>query len=65
MDLYQNGQLMHSTTTDAGGAYRIIGAAPNSVSGGAYELRFVAPGAGANTALLGLTASPFTNGMMK
>jgi uncharacterized repeat protein (TIGR01451 family) len=65
VDLYQGGQLLHTTLTDASGVYRIIGVPPNDVSGLGYELRFTAPGAGANTAMLGLTASPFTNGMQR
>jgi uncharacterized repeat protein (TIGR01451 family) len=65
VDLYRNGQLMHTAPTDAAGDYRIIGIGPNDVSGDAYELRFRAPGAGANTAMLGLAASAFTNGMQR
>jgi uncharacterized repeat protein (TIGR01451 family) len=65
VDLYQGGLLIYSTLTDASGAYRIVGVAPNDVSGGPYELRFRAPGAGANTAMLGLAASPFTNGLQR
>ena len=63
VDLYRDGQLVHSTLTDANGDYRIIGVDPNDVTGSIYELRFRAPGAGANTAMLGLAASPFTNGL--
>ena len=44
---------------------RIIGVEPNVGTGTTYELRFRAPGAGANTALLGLASSPFTNGMQR
>jgi uncharacterized repeat protein (TIGR01451 family) len=65
VDLYRDGQIVHTTVTDAAGAYRIIGVEPNDVSRRAYELRFRAPGAGANTAMLGLAASPFTNGMQQ
>ncbi|MGH8221636.1 MAG: hypothetical protein ACREQZ_01555, partial [Woeseiaceae bacterium] len=63
VDLYRDDQLLHSALTDADGAYRIIGVEPNDVTGSPYELRFRAPVAGANTALLGLAASPFTNGL--
>jgi uncharacterized repeat protein (TIGR01451 family) len=63
VDLYRDGQLLHTTRTDANGAYRIVGVQPNDVSGSGYELQFRAPGAGANTAMLGLAASPFTNGL--
>ena len=53
VDLYRDGQLVHSALVDAAGVYRIIGVDPNNVSNNAYELRFRAPGAGANTAMLG------------
>jgi uncharacterized repeat protein (TIGR01451 family) len=65
VDLYRDGQLVHTAVTDASGAYRIIGVEPNDVSGNAYEVRFRAPGAGASTALLGTASSPFTNGMQR
>jgi uncharacterized repeat protein (TIGR01451 family) len=65
VDLYRDDQLLHSALTDANGDYRIIGVEPNDVTGSRYELRFRAPGAGANTAMLGLTASPFTNGLQR
>jgi uncharacterized repeat protein (TIGR01451 family) len=65
VDLYQNNQLSQSVQTDANGAYRIIGVAPNDTTGVPYELRFRAPGAGTNTAMLGLTVSPFTNGLQR
>jgi len=61
VELYRDGQLLHSTLTDAAGAYRISGLAPNYASGEAYELRFRAPGAVATTAALGRAASDFTN----
>jgi uncharacterized repeat protein (TIGR01451 family) len=65
VELYRDGQLVHSAQTDAAGAYRIINVEPNDVSGSVYELRFRAPGAGANTAMLGLASSPYTNGMQR
>ena len=61
-DLYRDGQLLHTALTDADGVYRIVGVEPNDGTSSRYELRFRALGAGANTALLGLAASPFTNG---
>jgi uncharacterized repeat protein (TIGR01451 family) len=61
VELYRDGQLVHSALTDASGAYRISGLAPNYASGEAYELRFLAPGATATTAALGRAASDFTN----
>jgi uncharacterized repeat protein (TIGR01451 family) len=65
VSLYQNGALAQSAVTDASGAFSIDGLAPNDVSGDQYELRFSAPGAGANTAALGLAASAFTNGLQR
>ena len=65
VDLYRDNQLVFSTLTDANGVYRIIGVDPNDVTGSPYELRFRAPGAGASTAMLGLAASPFTNGLQR
>jgi uncharacterized repeat protein (TIGR01451 family) len=65
VDLYRDNQLVFSTLTDANGVYRVIGVEPNDVTGSLYELRFRAPGAGANTAMLGLAASPFTNGLQR
>jgi uncharacterized repeat protein (TIGR01451 family) len=65
VDLYLDGVLIHTALTDASGAYRILGVEPNDVSGRRYELRFRAPGAGAATAMLGLGASPFTNGLQQ
>ena len=65
VELYRNNQLWNSVLTDANGFYRFIGVEPNDVNGIPYELRFRAPGAGANTAMLGRAASPFTNGMQR
>jgi len=65
VDLYRDGQLLHSALTDAAGDFRIVGVDPNDVTGISYELRFRAPGAGANSAMLGLAASPFTDGMQR
>jgi uncharacterized repeat protein (TIGR01451 family) len=65
VELYGNSQLLSSALTDANGAYRFIDVQPNAASGVPYELRFRAPGAGANSALLGRTVSPFTNGMQR
>ncbi len=56
---------MHSAVTDAAGVYQIGGIAPNYATAMRYELRFVAPGAGANTAKLGLADSPFTNDLQR
>jgi uncharacterized repeat protein (TIGR01451 family) len=61
VELYRDGALVYTTQTDASGAYRMSGVAPNYATGEAYELRFIAPGAVATTALLGRAASAFTN----
>src|SRR6266704_1565493 len=63
--LYRDNVLWASVVTDAAGAYRIIGVEPNDTTGVRYELRFTAPGAGANTAMLGRASSPFTNGLQR
>jgi len=65
VEVYRNNQLWNSVLTDANGFYRFVVVEPNDVSGIPYELRFRAPGAGASTAMLGRTASPFTNGMQR
>jgi large repetitive protein len=65
VELYRDNQLWKSVETDATGAYRFIGVDPNFPNGVRYELRFRAPGAGANTAMLGRTVSPFTNGLQR
>jgi uncharacterized repeat protein (TIGR01451 family) len=65
VDLYRDGQLLFTALTDADGAYRIIGVEPNEGTASLYELRFRAPGAGARTAMLGLAASPFTDGLQR
>lgn len=62
VEFYRNATLVGSVLTDANGVYQINGIAPNDVSGDLYELRFVAPSAGATTASLGLTDSVFTDG---
>ncbi|MBN2083577.1 MAG: DUF11 domain-containing protein [Anaerolineales bacterium] len=63
--LYRDDRLLLETQTDAGGAYRLAGLEPNDLTGSPYELRFGAPGAGANSAMLGRAASPFTNGLQR
>ena len=65
VDLYRDNQLWDSVLTDANGNYSLIGVEPNDTNGVQYELRFGAPGAGANTAMLGRASSPFTNGMQR
>jgi uncharacterized repeat protein (TIGR01451 family) len=62
VDLYRDGTLLNTVLTDANGNYSFIGVEPNDTTTSRYELRFRSPGAGANTASLGLADSPFTNG---
>src|SRR5262249_11364845 len=65
VELYRDNQLSQSVQTDANGGYRIINVEPNDQTSVRYELRFRAPGAGANTAMLGRAVSPFTNGLQR
>ncbi|MEZ4334496.1 MAG: OmpA family protein [Myxococcota bacterium] len=65
VDLYRNGTPVQTATADSNGAWRMSGVAPNDVNGDAYRLAFRAPDAGANTASLGVTESPFTNGQQE
>src|SRR5438270_2814041 len=65
VDLYRDNELWQSVQTDANVSYRITGVEPNDLNGVRYELRFRAPGAGANTAMLGRAVSPFTNGLQR
>jgi uncharacterized repeat protein (TIGR01451 family) len=64
-ELYRDDQLVQSAVTDAAGVYQISGIAPNYATTVRYELRFVAPGAGPNTAKLGLADSPFANDLQR
>ncbi len=66
VELYRNDRLLHATTTDADGAYRMSGLTPNYLSGDALELVFVAPDAGPATARLGQAYSAdFTNALQR
>ncbi|GAA5524715.1 hypothetical protein Maes01_01272 [Microbulbifer aestuariivivens] len=65
VELYFNGNLIDTTQSDDNGYFQFAGLLTNlsQTSGGpSYELRYVAPGAGANTAALGRADSDFTNG---
>jgi large repetitive protein len=65
VELYRDNQLWQSVLTDTNGVYRLNGVEPNDLTGVRYELRFRAPGATANTAMLGRAVSPFTNGLQR
>ncbi len=62
VELYRNNVLLGSTSTGANGMFLLSGVPSNLPTGDAYELRYFAPGAGANTASLGTTDSAFTPG---
>jgi hypothetical protein len=69
VDLYENGRVVGTVYTGADGSYHFSGVTPNTGTAIQYELRFRAPGAAANTAMLGWCWSPpdyhFTNGMQR
>jgi len=61
IDIYYSGSYLDSVLSDTNGQYSIQGLIPNAGSLFDYELRYRAPGAGLNTASLGITVSPFVN----
>jgi uncharacterized repeat protein (TIGR01451 family) len=63
--LFLNGVQLQSVLTDANGAYRLSNVAPTDGTPNRYELRFSAPGAGPNTAKLGIADSAFTNSLQR
>ena len=65
VELYRDTLLSQSVLTDANGDYVLVGVEPNDVNAIRYDLVFRAPGAGPSTAMLGLAASPFTNGLQQ
>ncbi|HEY5566767.1 MAG TPA: DUF11 domain-containing protein, partial [Gammaproteobacteria bacterium] len=65
VELYRNDALAYSTLTGVDGVYRINGVVPNYGTTDQYELRFLRPGAGASTALLGRAHSDFTNDLQR
>ncbi|WP_295803751.1 hypothetical protein [uncultured Microbulbifer sp.] len=61
--LYLNGDLQETVQSDENGFFQFDGLMPNATAGGTgYELRFLAPNAGASTASLGNASSDYTNG---
>jgi uncharacterized repeat protein (TIGR01451 family)/fimbrial isopeptide formation D2 family protein len=65
VNILRNGQSLATVFTGVDGTYRIVGLAPNDTTTDRYEIRFRAPGAGPNTAALGLADSIFTNGLQR
>lgn len=65
VQLYRGSTLLGATTTDANGLYRFIGLAPTVAAADQYELRFLAPGATATTAKLGVATSAFSNALQR
>ncbi|HVS23196.1 MAG TPA: hypothetical protein VMU03_05680, partial [Gammaproteobacteria bacterium] len=65
VEMYRNDTLTYSARTIADGSYRISGIEPNYNTTDKYELRFVRPGAGANSAKLGRAHSDFTNDLQR
>ncbi len=61
VDLYLDGDLIKSVTSDEAGMYQINGLVPTAYTSGLYEIVFSAPAAGTRTAALGEAASIFTN----
>jgi len=61
VELHRNDKLVHTTVTVAEGTYQISGLTPNYATGDTLALVFKAPGAGANSALLGQAYSPDFN----
>ncbi len=62
VELYLDNALIETAQSDENGYFQFDGLVPNGTGGPEYELRYVAPSAGANTASLGNTDSDFTNG---
>ena len=62
IELYLQGQLVTTVTTDANGLYQFTGLLPSARTSGLYEIRFLSPDAGLNTSSLGYTDSPFNDG---
>jgi uncharacterized repeat protein (TIGR01451 family)/fimbrial isopeptide formation D2 family protein len=62
VEIYSNNLRLATVLTNGSGAYRFSGLVPNEGTAEPYEVRFLAPGAGPNTASLGTADSLFTNG---
>jgi uncharacterized repeat protein (TIGR01451 family) len=63
--LFRNGVQLQSVLMDVNGVYRFGGVPPTDGTPDRYEVRFTAPGAGSNTAKLGIADSAFTNSLQR
>jgi uncharacterized repeat protein (TIGR01451 family) len=63
--LFLNGVQLQTVLTDANGVYRLTNVANTDGTSNRYELRFIAPAAGPNTAKLGIADSAFTNSLQR
>jgi large repetitive protein len=63
--LFRNGGLVQSVLTDVNGVYHFGNVSPTDLTPDHYEVRFTAPGAGPNTAKLGIADSVFTNSLQR
>ncbi len=66
VELYRNDAVLVAAVTDINGVYAFTGLPPNYLTEDTYRLRFIAPGAGPNSALLGEAYSEeFTNDLQE
>jgi uncharacterized repeat protein (TIGR01451 family) len=63
--LFLNGVQLQSVLTDVNGVYQFTNVPPTDGTPNRYEVRFTAPGAGPNTAKLGIADSAFTNSLQR
>ncbi|WP_237055237.1 isopeptide-forming domain-containing fimbrial protein [Microbulbifer sediminum] len=62
VELYFNDAMQETLQSDEDGFFIFDGLVPNGAGGAGYELRYIAPNAGSNTASLGNADSDFTDG---